>query len=507
MEAHDAQKARMTMGRDERSHLIEIPTADGGHVALRFEEEQISYAELDRRAIVAAQSLTAMGVKPGRAFAVVGENRPEILIAYYAAAKLGAVFISINSGLKAEEIGYILDHSESELLLHDETTAELVESCVPAERRRLLSDLELGDAEAPLPATEVRGNFMLAYTSGTTGVPKAVAFDQETEVAANRALIELWGVTPADRIVVALPLGFLYGLSTASAMGLQAGAEIILLRRFHPRLVLDALVANRATVFHGVPTMFAMMLDYCEANDLKVDLSFMRLLVCAGAPLASSLKARFAERFGKAIEDYYALTEIRPVFGRYANDATPIPAGAIGKAAPGADIRIVDHNGVAVPDGVEGEILVKAAGTMLRYHKNPELTEQSFRDGLFATGDVGFRDAQGFYHLTGRIKDIIIRGGANIAPAEVENVLLRHDAIRAAAVVGRQDEKFGEVPVAFVVRVADSEGTDEAILDHCRRHLADFKVPVALIEVLEMPLGATGKVDKKKLKERLDQLG
>lgn len=497
----------MTMVRDDRSHLIGVPTANVAQVALRFEEERISYAELDQRSIVAAHSLKAMGVTPGRAFAVVSENRPEIMIAYYAAAKLGAVFISINSGLKAEEISYILDHSESVVLLHDDATAELVASSVPADRRRLLSDLNVADGEGPLPASVQNGDFMIAYTSGTTGVPKAVAFDQKTEVAANRALIELWGVTPSDRIVVALPLGFLYGLSTVSAMGLEAGSEIILLRRFHPRLVLDALVANKATVFHGVPTMFAMMLDYCESNDVTIDLSFMRLLVCAGAPLAPSLKARFAARFGKAIEDYYALTEIRPVFGRYAGDPTPLPEGAIGKAAPGAEIKIVDQDGAAVPDGVSGEILVRAAGTMLRYHKNPELTEQSFRNGLFATGDVGFRDARGFYHLTGRIKDIIIRGGANISPAEVENVLLRHDTVRAAAVVGRQDDKFGEVPVAFLVRSTDSEFDEQAILAHCKSHLADFKVPVALIGIPEMPLGATGKIDKNKLKERLERGG
>lgn len=489
------------------SQLIEIPTGNVAPVALRFEDEQIGYAELDRRATVAARALHAMGVTSGRAFAVTGENRPEILIAYYAAAKLGAVFISVNSGLRAEEVRYIVDHSESVILLHDEATALLAEEAVPAERRGFIADLALGDAEGSIPVCARDGDFMIAYTSGTTGVPKAVVFDQRTETAASRALIELWDVTPVDRIVVALPLGFLYGLSTVSAMGLEAGAEIIMLRRFHPRLVLEALVANRATLFHGVPTMFAMMLDYCEQNDISIDLSFMRMLICAGAPLAPTLKTRFANRFGKTIDDYYALTEIRPVFGRYANDRTPVPEGAIGKAAPGAEIRVVDQDGVIVPDGVEGEILVKAAGTMLRYHKDPQLTEQSFRNGAFATGDVGFRDAQGFYHLTGRIKDIIIRGGANIAPVEVENVLVRHDAIRAAAVVGRRDEKFGEVPVAFVIRDADVQAGDETILDYCRNHLAEFKVPVALIDIAEMPLGATGKVDKTKLKARLDSLG
>jgi long-chain acyl-CoA synthetase len=331
-----------------------------------------------------------------------------------------------------------------------------------------------------------------------------VVFDQACEIAGNQALIDLWGITHEDRIAVALPLGFLYGLSTASAMGLQAGAEIVLLRRFHPQLVLNSFVEHRISVFHGVPTMFAMMLDYCEQNDLTIDLSFMRMLVCAGAPLSPALKQRFCERFGKAIDDYYALTEIRPVFGRYSGDDV-VPPGAIGKAAPGTVIRIVDAEGCDVEEGESGELLARAGSTMLRYHKDPELTARSFRDGLFVTGDIGRRDANGQYYLTGRIKDIIICGGANISPAEVENALLRHDSIRAAAVVGRRDDKFGERPVAFVVRADALQHDDESVLAHCRALLADFKVPVALIDLPELPLGATGKVDKQALKTILEK--
>lgn len=486
---------------------VALPRAPVADVAIRFGTRAISYPELEHCIARATRALTAMGVRPGQTFAVIGENAPEILIAYYAAAQLGAVFISINSGLKAEEVRYILNHAECTLLLHDGPTAELAALAAPPARRRPLDDLgAAADDSAPPKSVEVAGDFMIAYTSGTTGVPKAVVFDQACEVEGNQALIELWGITPVDRIAVALPLGFLYGLSTASAMGLQAGAEIVLLPRFHPRRALDVFVAHRITVFHGVPTMFAMMLEYCEQNDLTIDLSFMRLLICAGAPLSPALKQRFAERFGKPIDDYYALTEIRPVFGRYAGDAPP-PPGAIGKAAPGAVVRIVDQAGHDVAEGENGEVLVRAASTMLRYHKDPELTARSFRDGLFVTGDVGRRDADGQYYLTGRIKDIIICGGANIAPAEVENVLLRHDSIRAAAVVGRRDAKFGERPVAFVVRNDGTPHDDEAVLDHCRALLADFKVPVALIDLADFPLGATGKVDKEALKAILETHG
>lgn len=481
--------------------LAREPVAD---VAIRFGASAISYPALEQRIARAARALAAMGLTQGRAFAAIGENAPEILIAYHAAARVGAVFVSVNAGLKPAEINYILDHAECVVLLHDAATAALAAEAAPPHRRRPLADLDAASEDAPAAAAP-GGDFMIAYTSGTTGVPKAVVFDQACEIAGNQALIELWGVTHEDRIAVALPLGFLYGLSTASAMGLQAGAEIVLLPRFHPQLVLDAFVEHRITVFHGVPTMFAMMLDYCEQNGRVVDLSFMRLLVCAGAPLSPALKQRFRERFGKTIDDYYALTEIRPVFGRYASDKST-PSGAIGKAAPGAVIRIVDEAGRDVEDGESGEIWVRAASTMLRYHKDPDLTARSFRDGLFVTGDVGRRDADGQYFLTGRIKDVIICGGANISPAEVENVLLRQDGILAAAVVGQRDDKFGERPVAFVVRADTAPRDDEAVLTHCRTQLADFKVPVALIDLPDLPLGPTGKVDKQALKAMLETL-
>jgi long-chain acyl-CoA synthetase len=484
---------------------IALPRSPVADVAIRFGASVISYPALGRRIARAGQALRAMGVTKGRAFAVIGENAPEILIAYQAAARVGAVFISVNAGLKPAEVSYILDHAECVVLLHDEATAALAAEAAPPQRRRPLADLDVASMGAAEPVAP-DGDFMIAYTSGTTGVPKAVVFDQACEVAGNQALIDLWGVTHKDRIAVALPLGFLYGLSTASAMGLQAGAEIVLLPRFHPQLVLDAFVEYRITVFHGVPTMFAMMLDYCEQNGLFVDLSFMRLLVCAGAPLSPALKQRFRERFGKAVDDYYALTEIRPVFGRYADGAS-VPSGAIGKAAPGAVIRIVDEVGCDVEEGESGEMWVRAASTMLRYHKDPELTAHSFRDGLFMTGDVGRRDAEGQYFITGRIKDIIICGGANISPAEVENALVSHDGIRAAAVVGRHDPKFGERPVAFVVRADGVAHDDESVLTHCRALLANFKVPVALIDMPDLPLGATGKVDKLALKAILETDG
>ncbi len=469
--------------------------------AIRCGDQTLGYAQLLAAVERAAAALHARGIGKGTPLAFLSENRLELMTAYYAAARLGAVFVPINPSLTPREVSHVVKHSEAVLLLHDEAMRTVATQAAPAEKLRsyeiLLGD---GDGSIPASANDPADDFLIIYTSGSTGTPKAVLFDQAAELAGNAALIEMWGITERDVTLVALPLGFLYGLSTAAAAGLQAGGTVVIQRRFHPREVIEAFVQYQVAVYHGVPTMFVMMLDYAEQNDLKVDLSFMRLLISAGAPLSAELKARFIARFNKQIDDYYALTEVRPVFGRFADDASEIPAGAIGRSAPGATIRIVDSAGRELPAGEQGELLVHAPATLKRYFKDENLTQVALEDGLFRTGDLGFRDVSGYYHLTGRAKDIIIRGGANIAPVEVENVIVRHPAVQSAAVIGVPDRKYGEVPVAFVILRGGAAVTGEALAAHCCTELADYKVPAAFRLLAEFPLGVTGKVDKKALK-------
>ena len=484
--------------------LRNVAASRGGADAIHFGGRTLAYsaflAEIDR----AASALRMMDIGKGSTLAILSENRLEVMTAYYAAAGLGAVFVPINPSLSLREVAHIMDHSGASLLFHDEAMRAIAEGAAPGARRKPLAAMLEGAASSRRRTAQAAiapdDDFLIIYTSGSTGTPKAVLFDQQAEVRGNASLIEMWGITERDVTLVALPLGFLYGLSTAAATGLQAGGKVIILRRFHPGEVLQALAAHRASIYHGVPTMFTMMLDYAEQNGLAIDLSFMRLLICAGAPLSAELKQRFARRFNKAIDDYYALTEVRPVFGRFARDAQDIPAGAIGRAAPDAEIRIVDGQGRDVTDGEAGELLVRAPSTLKRYFKDEALTRSSLQDGLFRTGDLGFRDRHGFYHLTGRIKDIIIRGGANIAPAEVEGVIARFPGVLAAAVIGVADRKYGEVPVAFIVPRACANVTAETLAAHCRHDLAEYKMPAAFHLMEAFPLGVTGKVDKKALK-------
>jgi long-chain acyl-CoA synthetase len=484
--------------------LETVAACRGSATAVRFGGQSLSYADFLDEIHRAMRALDAMGIARDSCFAFLSENRLELMTAYYAAAGLGAVFVPINPGLTAREVTHIIGHSGARLLFHDEAMRAVAEEGAPADRRRPLAALtESSSADARIgrnAAATPEDDFLIIYTSGSTGTPKAVLFDQRAEIRGNAALIEMWGITEADVTLVALPLGFLYGLSTAAATGLQAGGKVVILRRFHPGEVLEALVANRASIYHGVPTMFTMMLDYAEQNGLLVDLSFMRLLICAGASLSPELKVRFAKRFNKTIDDYYALTEVRPVFGRFAADPQDVPAGAIGRASPGASIRIVDGQGRDVGEGEQGELLVQAQSTLKRYYKDEALTQATLQGGLFRTGDLGFRDARGFYHLTGRIKDIIIRGGANIAPAEVEGVIARFPGVQSAAVIGVADRKYGEVPVAFIVPRGDMAVTAENLAAHCRRDLAEYKVPAAFHFLEAFPLTVTGKVDKRALK-------
>lgn len=474
--------------------------------AIVFEGETTSYGQLLAMVKTAAQHLQARGLGKGSVFAAYSSNRPELMLCYYAAARIGAIFVPVNPNLTPVEVAYAYRHSGAVLLFHDESVSDLAKGALPEgvlfpieALREPAVAVQQSDVAEVVPEDE----FLIIYTSGTTGTPKAIVLDHGAQTDGPRALAEMWGLTPEDTTLVALPLGYLYGLSTAAAAGLQTGGKVVILRRFHPRDVLDSLVTQGAAVYHGVPTMFSMMLEYCEQRDLDVDLGHVRVLVSAGAPLAPEVRQRFGRRFGVELQNYYAMTESTPVFGKLAADVRPLPEGAVGKAAPGLAVRIVRPDGSDCAEGEEGEILVRAAATMRRYLNAPEQTAASFVGDLFRTGDLGHKDAEGSFYITGRIKDIIIRGGANISPAEVEEALITHPAVQDAAVVGAPDRIFGEVPVAFVVLRAGMQATAEALEIHARQTLSDFKVPTRYVFEAALPIGKTGKIDKSSLSRRL----
>lgn len=472
-------------------------------IAIVYEGEAVSYGSLLARVDNAARHLAARGIAKGARFAGYAQNRPELLLCYFAAAKIGASFVPVNPNLTPAEVGYVFRHSGAQVLFHDDLVAESAKSSVPAEFLAPIAELRNHSSGADLsPEICEADDVLIIYTSGTTGTPKAILLDHGSQWRVTASLTEMWGLTSRDITLVALPLGYLYGLTTAAAVSLLAGSKVVILKRFHPRDVLEGLVENRATVFHGVPTMFSMMLEYSEQRNLTFDLSPMRELICAGAPLAEEMRQRFEARFKKSLQNYYAMTEATPVFGKYSSDTKPIPAGAAGRAAPGLSIKIVRSDGSECDVGEQGEFLVHAAATMKAYLNAPEQTAAAMTDGYFRTGDLGHQDAEGYFYITGRSKDIIIRGGANISPTEVEEVLVAHPGVQDAAVVGVPDRIFGEVPVAFVVRRHGSSVSEEELISHAEISLSDFKVPRRYFFETELPQGKTGKIDKASLKKR-----
>lgn len=487
--------------------LREVVAARPGAIALQYEARSLTYTEFLELVERAAAFLRSEDIGPGDRVMAFAQNSPELLLAYFAAAKLGAVYVPVNPNMAAAEVRYICEHSEAKLVLHEERVADVVEAIGSVGRRYLLSRLTSTDASdesvlAPSGAITRESDFLICYTSGTTGFPKAVVLDHGSQVDACASFQEFWGLTDADVTLVALPLGYLFGLTTASAAGLLSGGLVVLLPKYRPKDVLETMVRQRVTVFHGVPTMFTMMLEFADQNQVSFDLSNVRQLICAGAPLADDIAQRFASTFGKALQNYYAATECSPVIGRPDSHRAPLPAGSIGRLAPGASVRVVAPDGEDCPVGEVGEFYVRGAATLNRYLKNPELTSSCLRDGWFRTGDLGRVDEAGYYYITGRIKDTIFRGGANIAPAEVEAVLLGHPGVGDVAVIGVPDRIYGEVPIAFIVPRSGIHPDADALTAYAASALADFKIPRHYEFVAALPTGKTGKIDKAALKER-----
>jgi len=480
-----------------------IAEARAESIALVHAGEDLSFGQLKQRIDLAAMQLVALGVRSGDAVAMIGQNCPEFLYCYLAAARLGAIFVPVNSNLSVAEIAYIVDHSEAKWLFHDESVAAVAGSPRLAGKCRPLTDLSSASPGGSLPLSaqaDPAQDLLIAYTSGSTGTPKAVVMDHRAQIRAAQSMAELWQLTPQDVSVVAAPMGFLLGLSTSATVALLCGMKIVLNRRFHPAEVLEALTSQRATMFHGVPTMYSMMLEYSEQQGLPFDLSHTRSLLCSGAPMPPEMARRFGVRFGRAPQNYFGMTECYPLVATYANDSSKPPAGAAGRIVPGAALRFLDADGMECENGNPGEMFARAPSMLKRYHKAPELTAACLVDGWFRTGDLGYRDAEGFVYITGRVKDLIIRGGANIAPAEVENVLTRHGAVRSAAVIGVPDDLFGEVPAAYVVRHRTAQLDEEELLAFAKEELASFKVPAYIFFCDDLPVGSTGKVDKAALK-------
>jgi malonyl-CoA/methylmalonyl-CoA synthetase len=477
---------------DRRTHAaLEVESADGA-------VQSFTFGELDARSDAMAIVLRARGVQPGDRLGVCLANDVCFIDLWLAAVKLGVMLVPMNVLYRGHELGHIVSDARPEAVV---TTASLAEHFPEGTR---LWDRDMLDAArthaqsgirvtiTPFSATDDTP-IALIYTSGTTGAAKGAVLTHGNFAANARALLRAWHITSADRYLATLPLFHVHGLGNGVQCWLASGCHMRLTERFDHARAPTWFTSYRPTVFFGVPTMYVRLLDLPRDAAQTIGAS-VRLFVSGSAPLPATVLTQFAERFGHVILERYGMTEtLMNVSNPYDGERR---AGTVGVPLPGVQVVIRDELGAAVADGVSGELWVRGANVCAGYWERPEATADAFVDGWFRTGDLGVRAPDGYITLQGRRSDLIISGGFNIYPRELEELLLTLAGVREVAVVGVADARRGEVPVAYYVgETVDPDALDAAL----RARVASFKVPRAFVRVDALPRTALGKVQKHRL--------
>jgi malonyl-CoA/methylmalonyl-CoA synthetase len=481
------------------SALLEAAAqARHGRIALEWKTERLTFGDIESRVIRMARALSRRDLRPGDRLSVYLPNSLEVVDIYLACARLGIIYVPINILYREREIDHILRDAEPRAIVSDRPVpsrasmetwpvADLAHDAAgqPADR------LDAPPVQADAPAA-------IIYTSGTTGAAKGAVLTQHNFVANARRLVEAWRITSDDRLLLALPLFHVHGLGNGLHAWLAAGARMRLLERFDAATAPAELLEFKATLFFGVPTMFVRLLE--TEPDLARRLGRqMRLFVSGSAPLPAQVLEQFRSRFAHAILERYGMSEtLMTTSNPYDGERR---AGTVGVPLPGVEVRLLDAEGRDVADGESGELYVRSDAVFAGYFRQPQATGAAFDDGWFRTGDLATRSLDGYYTLQGRRSDVIISGGFNIYPREIEEFLLEQEGVAEAALVGVPDPVRGEVPVAYIVARFADERLDAGRLEAaCREKLASFKVPRRFVQVERLPRTALGKVQKHLLK-------
>ncbi|MDA0159890.1 AMP-binding protein [Solirubrobacter ginsenosidimutans] len=438
----------------------------------------------------AAALLVRMGVGAGDVVAVALPNRVELIVTLFAAWRVGAAATPVNPALTTSEMQYQVDDAGAKLVIGEglDLDATVVEVGALAAEPAL---------HAEPAAVEPGALALLIYTSGTTGKPKGVMLDHANLAAMTEMTRAGLGMSAADHSLLILPLFHVNGIVVGTLTPLLAGGRVTVAGRFSPKTFFGLVERVRPTYFSAVPAIYAMLTSLPEAG--SADTASLRLVVCGAAPMPAELIARVERTLGVVLVEGYGLSE-----GSCASTLNPYDGvrkpGTVGLPLPGQEVRVVDSNGDPVPQGERGEVVIRGANVMRGYLNRPEDTAKTVVDGWLHSGDVGVFDPDGYLRIVDRIKDMIIRGGENIYPKEIETVLYSHDAVLEAAVVGRPDGVLGEVVVAYVALRPEADAGVGELHDLCVERLARYKRPVA-IELLEtLPKNAVGKIDKPSLR-------
>jgi malonyl-CoA/methylmalonyl-CoA synthetase len=461
-------------------------TARGDRDAICAPEGSVSRDELELRVLRAAGWLSSRGVGPRDVVALAMPKELAFVELVLGAMRLGAVALPLNERYTPRELRHPLQHAPARLaVLPPSPLAALADTGVPL----VSADTIRAELDAASPASPAPGSSedvaLLMYTSGTTGQPKGVPLTKAQVKATVDALHLAWGWREDDVLLNALPQYHIHGLVVATFGALAAGACSVWLEAFEPRAVLDALASGRATVFMGVPTFWHRMLDQPGVWDL----SRLRLATSGSAGLPAAVHRAATERFGVDIVERYGMTEAGIVVSNPLGAPRP---GSVGLPLPGVEVAVCGPDGAALPDGEVGELYLRAPSVFSGYHRDPQATAGALSGGWLKSGDLGYRAEDGYLCLVGRRSELVIVGGLNVYPAEVEQVLLACPGVREAAVVGLPDEDLGEVPVAALVGAVD---LDE-VRARLRAELAPYKIPRILRIVEALPRNAMGKIVK-----------
>ena len=487
-------------------------TPDG--VITVFEGEPTTFAQMATDAVALAGGLHERGVRPGHVVGLLSYNCPEFLQTIFAANYLGAIAMPINWRLAAPEVRYILEHSQARALVCDASLLDLANEATAGLEDTLLrssvsaaddggwttlAELRRGADAPPRTLTEQDDVHRLMYTSGTTGRPKGVMITHANLAWKNLAHIVEFGFTSSDLGLACGPLYHVGALDLTTTSLIAAGATSIIHRTFDAGAVVDELDRSRVTAVWLAPAMVNAIMALPDIE--RRDLSSVRVIINGGEKMPIPLIERIQRTFPSAwFADAYGLTET--VSGDTFLDRDHIVAklGSVGRPCLHVELEVWDERGGQVRDGERGEIVLRGPKVFKGYWRDPDATAKAFAGGWFHTGDVGVRDPDGYVFIVDRLKDMIVSGGENIAGSEVERVLYEHGAVLEAAVVGRPDERWGEVPVAFVVLRPGLEATGDELIAHCAGQLARFKVPKDVTFLDALPRNPSGKVLKRDLR-------
>lgn len=509
------------------SRVRETALEQPAKAAYNFMGKDTSYAEFDQTIARFASALQDLGIEKGDHVAFLLGNTPHFLISMYATMRLGATAIPINPIYTPDEISYIIQNSDAKAVVALDMLLPLIEKAsgaFPSVKTYIICETkpDTGEKLAALPEN-LRGKVksftqlvmssspdtlpvevaqddtaVILYTSGTTGRPKGAMLTHENLFSNARDVADYLGFTADDRVIAALPVFHVFALTVVVNAPLLKGATILLIPRFSPNDVFETARKEEATVFAGVPTMYNFLVQTPDTN--VSDFSSIRLAISGGSSLPVALLHNFENKFNVRISEGYGLSEASPVtcFNPLDRDRK---AGSIGTSIINVENRVVNELGDDVEIGEVGELIVRGPNVMKGYYKMPEETEATIRDGWLYTGDLAKVDEEGYFFIVDRKKDLVIVGGYNVYPREVEEVLFAHPGVVEAAVIGLPDADFGEAVHAYVVLKEESI-TREDLHAYCAEHLAKYKIPKQFEFLEELPKNTTGKILRRSLKDQ-----